>query len=70
MLIHSQPPAAPFVTYAKYMELTGIANTTLRKKIEDGEIITKKKENPKDKPFINMVAMNEIAAREALEVLG
>ncbi|PMJ92837.1 hypothetical protein [Vibrio sp. 10N.261.55.A7] len=70
MLIHTQPSEAPFVTYDKYMELTGIKYTTLRDQVDSGKVIIKKKDKPREKPMINMVAMNEIAAREALEVLG
>jgi hypothetical protein len=70
MLLHTTPPVAPFVTYEKYMQLTGLARSTLTDAIREGKVIIKKKSRQKEKPLINMVAMAEIAAREALEVLG
>ncbi len=70
MLTITTPPEAPFVTYEKYMQLTGMKYTTLTDQIRQGKIIIKKKDLPREKPLINMVAMAEIAAREALEILG
>lgn len=70
--MHSISPVipAPFVTYEKYSSMTGLPMGTIKDYVSKGKIIVKEKENHKDKPFINMVAMHVIAAREAKEILG
>ncbi|MCU4196778.1 regulator [Vibrio cholerae] len=44
--------------------------TTLRDQIRAGKLIIKKKEKRGEKTQVNMIAMFEIAAREAMQVLG
>lgn len=70
MLSYSVAPLTPFVTHDKYMELTGLPKSTLNDLIRDGKVIVKKKKKRGQKILINMVAMHEIAAREAIEFLG
>ena len=70
MLTYSVAPQTPFVTHDKYMELTGLPKSTLNDLIRDGKVIIKKQNKRGHKILINMVAMHEIAAREAVEVLG
>lgn len=70
MLTYSVPPRSPYVTMEEYSRLTGLALGTIKQYIGEGRIITKKKDKPRDKPLVNMVAMHEIAAREAMQVLG
>ncbi|KJF83578.1 hypothetical protein [Photobacterium angustum] len=61
---------APFVTVDHYSAITGIPKGTISRYITEGKIITKKKDKPKEKPLINMVAMNQIAAREAEQLVA
>lgn len=70
MLSYSPALAVPFVTFEEYARATGIPKRTIEAYVKEGRIIIKKKAAPKEKPLINLVAMNELAAREALEVLG
>ncbi|KKC68161.1 hypothetical protein WR32_20840 [Vibrio parahaemolyticus] len=69
MLSFKIPPISPYVTLEEYSRVTGLLIGTIRQYISEGRIITKRKDKPRDKPLINMVAMHEIAAREALEFL-
>ncbi|CEO41951.1 MULTISPECIES: hypothetical protein [Photobacterium] len=55
----------PFVTVEQYCNLTGMAKGTVIDYIRKGKIIIKKKELPKEKPLINMVAMQRLAQQEA-----
>ncbi|ELO4022987.1 hypothetical protein QWR20_004234 [Vibrio fluvialis] len=66
----SSPPACPYVTVEQYMALSGLAEGTVKQFITDGRIIIKPKTKPREKTLINMVAMTEIATREAMELLG
>lgn len=70
MLTYSVPPKSPYVTCEEYSRISGIAMGTIRQYITEGRIIIKPKAKRRDKPLVNMVAMHEIAAREALELLG
>ncbi|PSU99319.1 hypothetical protein [Photobacterium kishitanii] len=55
----------PFVTVEQYCNLTGMAKGTVIDYIRKGKIIIKKKDLPKEKPLINMVAMQMLATKEA-----
>ncbi len=70
MLTYSVPPTAPYVTTEEYARITGLALGTIRQYIAEGRIIIKPKDKRRDKPLVNMVAMHEIAAREAMAILG
>ncbi|HBC3454425.1 TPA: hypothetical protein KDY47_003278 [Vibrio parahaemolyticus] len=70
MLTYSVPPRSPYVTMEEYSRITGLALGTIRQYIQESRIIIKPKDKPRDKPLINMVAMHEIAAREAMSILG
>lgn len=60
----------PFMALDEYSRQTQIPRSTLEKMATQGRLILKKKESPKEKVMVNLVAMTEIAAREALAVLG
>lgn len=62
--------ACPYVTVAHYCNLSGLAEGTVKQFIDEGRIIIKPKSKPREKTLINMVAMTEMAAREAMEQLG
>lgn len=70
MLSYSPALPVPFVTFEEYSRATGIPMRTIQDYVRKGRIIIKKKGANKEKPLINLVAMNELAAREALELLG
>ena len=55
----------PFVTVDQYCILTGMTKGTVIDYIRKGRIFIKKKELPREKPLINMVAMHQIALKEA-----
>ncbi|EMC4024019.1 hypothetical protein VDT04_000227 [Vibrio cholerae] len=70
MLTYEVAPESPYVTCEKYSVISGLPMGTIRQYIAEGRIIIKPKDKVKEKPLINMVAMHEIAAREAMQVLG
>lgn len=70
MLSYSPVQPVPYVTYEEYSRLSGIPLGTIKDYVSRGKILIKKKERAKEKPLVNMVAMNEMAVREALEMLG
>ncbi|HFQ5358044.1 hypothetical protein [Vibrio vulnificus] len=70
MMTYSVPPESAYVTCKKYEIISGMPMGTIRQYIAEGRIIIKPKEKPREKTLINMVAMHEMAAREAIAVLG
>ena len=70
MLCHLVTTSPPFVTFEVYSRDTGIPLNTIKDYARRGLIIIKTKDRPGEKPLVNMVAMRELAAREALEKLG
>ncbi|GEA62270.1 hypothetical protein [Vibrio comitans] len=70
MLSHQIDTSVPFVTFEVYSLQTGMPLNTVKDYARRGKIIIKTKDRPGEKPLVNMVAMREIAAREALEKLG
>lgn len=70
MLSYSPALSVPFVTFEEYSRATGMPLPTIRDYVRKGRIIIKAKQLPREKPLINLIAMHEIAVREALEVLG
>ncbi|WP_172564699.1 hypothetical protein [Vibrio navarrensis] len=70
MMTYEVAPESPYVTCEKYSIISGLPMGTIRQYIAEGRIIIKPKIKPKEKPLVNMVAMHEIAAREAMQVLG
>ncbi|HIH0458031.1 TPA: hypothetical protein ACYHOL_001062 [Vibrio cholerae] len=70
MLTYEVAPESPYVTCEKYSVISGLPMGTIRQYIAEGRIIIKPKTKTKEKPLVNMVAMHEIAAREAMHVLG
>lgn len=70
MLSYSVAIPSPFVTHQEYMRLTGLPKSTLDDLIRAGKVITKQQDLVGRKILVNMVAMHEIAAREAIDILG
>ncbi|HHG3392686.1 TPA: hypothetical protein ACPVY6_001974 [Vibrio parahaemolyticus] len=70
MLSYNPVLPVPFVTFEEYSRATGMPIATIRDYVRKGRIIIQEKAAPKQKPLINLIAMNEIAAREALARLG
>ncbi len=70
MLSYSPVVPVPFVTFEEYSRATGIPLRTVQDYVRKGRIIIKKKGVSKEKPLINLVAMTELATREAVELLG
>ncbi len=60
----------PFMTFEEYSRHTGMPKRTLKDWAAKGKLILKKKELPKETPLVNIIAMQELATREALEHLG
>ncbi|WP_300181562.1 hypothetical protein [uncultured Aliivibrio sp.] len=61
---------APFMTLDEYSRHSGMPKRTLKDWAAQGKLILKKKDLPKETPLVNMVAMQELATREALSYLG
>lgn len=70
MLSYNPVLPVPFVTFEEYSRITGLKLETIRDYVRKGRIIIQEKRAPKEKPLVNIIAMNEIAAREALAKLG
>ncbi|WED23485.1 hypothetical protein L3Q72_19795 [Vibrio sp. JC009] len=70
MFSFNTPPLVPFMRYDEFSRLSGEPIGTIKQKVADGIYIVKKKEKTREKPLLNMYAMHEMAAREALEILG
>ncbi|HHC6499842.1 TPA: hypothetical protein ACN36G_002269 [Vibrio parahaemolyticus] len=70
MLSYNPVLPVPFVTFEEYSRITGLKLETIRDYVRKGRIIIQEKKAPKEKPLVNLIAMNEIAAREALAKLG
>ncbi|MFH4793852.1 hypothetical protein ACRTEU_08570 [Vibrio alginolyticus] len=70
MLSYNPVLPVPFVTFEEYSRVTGLKLETIRDYVRKGRIIIQEKRAPKEKPLVNLIAMNEIAAREALAKLG
>jgi hypothetical protein len=66
MLSYNPALAVPYVTFEEYSRHTGIPMRTIQDYVRQGKIIIKKKAASKEKPLINLVAMNELAARETI----
>lgn len=60
----------PFMTYDQYSQFSGMPKRTIMDWVSDGRLLIKNKDKPKETPLINMVALVELATREAMENLG
>ena len=60
----------PFMTYDQYSQFSGMPKRTIMDWVADGRLPIKTKAKGKETPLINMVALLEIATREAMENLG
>lgn len=70
MLSYNIVLPVPYVTFEEYSRMTGIKLETVRDYARKGKIIIQEKTAPREKPLVNLIAMNEKATREAREVLG
>ena len=61
---------APFMTFDEYARFSGMTPRTIADWASKGKLIIKKKEVPRETPLVNVVAMTELATREALEQMG
>ena len=53
-----------------YSHFSGIPISTLRKDMENNKLIIRPKAAKNEKTMVNVIAMMEVASREALEKLG
>ena len=60
----------PFMTYDQYSQFSGMPKRTIIDWVADGRLPIKSKTKPKETPLINVVALFEMASREALEAQG
>lgn len=60
----------PFMTYEQYSQLSGMPKRTIMDWVAEGKLPIKTKEKAKETPMINMVALHEMATREAMQLLG
>ncbi|MCE7556359.1 hypothetical protein [Aliivibrio fischeri] len=60
----------PFMTYQEYSKYSGITVRTLKNWQQQGLLIIKEKNKPRETPLVNVIAMQELATREALSYLG
>ncbi|HGZ7313727.1 hypothetical protein [Vibrio parahaemolyticus] len=60
----------PFMTYDQYSQFSGMPKRTIMDWVADNRLPIKSETKPKETPLINMVALLEIATREAMEHLG
>ncbi|ENM6580927.1 hypothetical protein ACEV7Y_01795 [Vibrio parahaemolyticus] len=60
----------PFMTYDQYSQFSGMPKRTIMDWVADNRLPIKSKTKPKETPLINMVALLEIATREAMDNLG
>lgn len=70
MLSYQPVIPVPFMTFDQYALHSGISIHKLRQMQNDGRLIVKKKDTPREHPQVNIIAMYERAAREAHEFLG
>ncbi|ENH7109822.1 hypothetical protein ABWJ26_000225 [Vibrio fluvialis] len=59
----------PFMTYEQYSQFSGMPKRTISDWVNEGKLPIKNKDKPKETPLINMVALLEIATREAMQQL-
>ncbi len=58
------------MTYDQYSQFSGMPKRTIMDWVADNRLPIKSETKPKETPLINMVALLEIATREAMEHLG
>ncbi|MDW1938239.1 hypothetical protein R7X16_15015 [Vibrio sp. 818] len=67
MLSYNPVLPVPFVTFEEYSRITGLKLETIRDYVRKGRIIIQEKRAPKEKPLVNLIAMNEIAPAKRLQ---
>lgn len=56
--------ASPYVSYEEYGRISGLSINTIKKMVYSGRIPIRTKQNPKEKPLINMVALTREASEQ------
>ncbi|QVK24849.1 DNA-binding protein [Shewanella dokdonensis] len=51
----------PYVTYEEFARITGLPYNTVKRMVYDGRLPVREKNNPKEKPMINLVALHKEA---------
>ncbi|MGF1842481.1 hypothetical protein L4C39_04700 [Vibrio clamense] len=69
MLSYALQIPAPYMRIEEYSRFSGVPLSTLRKDMENNKLIIRPKEAKNEIPMVNVVAMAEMATREALELL-
>ncbi|MGL5110945.1 MAG: hypothetical protein ACRC7J_18100 [Vibrio ordalii] len=69
MLLYQIALNASFMTYEQYSQLSGMPKCTIMDWVAEGKLLIKTKGKAKETPMINMVALHEMATREALQLL-
>ena len=58
------------MTYDQYSQFSGMPKRTIMDWVANGRLPIKTKAKGKETPLINMIALVEMATREAMEKLG
>ena len=70
MLSYALQLPVPYMRIEEYSRFSGVPMSTLRKDMENNKLIIRPKAAKNEIPMVNVIAMMEIASREALEKLG
>lgn len=70
MISYQVVVSTSFMTYDQYSQIPAILRRTIMDWVADGHLPIKTTAKGKETPLINMVALLEIATREAMENLG
>ncbi|MGF1761028.1 hypothetical protein L4D76_24510 [Photobacterium sagamiensis] len=57
---------APYMTYDEYARFSGLTIRTIREWANEGKLIVKAKTKNRETPMVNVIAMTEMATREAM----
>lgn len=55
-----------YMTYDEYARHSGLTIRTIRDWADEGKLIIKEKSKPRETPMVNVIAMTEMATREAM----
>lgn len=55
-----------YMTYDEYARYSGLTIRTIRDWADEGKLIIKEKSKPRETPMVNVIAMTEMATREAM----
>ena len=69
MLSYALQLPVPYMRIEEYSRFSGVPMSTLRKDMENNKLIIRPKDARNEKPMVNLVAMTELATREAMDLL-